>query len=535
MFELFGKKPDHPLSSLAEARRKVAELPHGEARKSLEEITFWLDSIRSAEGFTPALRAEIVLLLDEAGRPFHVEVLHRYLDAPALRNLHVQNHWQAAHVFTIALSEAYSACLEEIGKSQKLPQDVHDKIPLICVRMLHAACNQLKLELMRYAEVDQSVWDRLCSCYRFAELMQLTDATVLAYAGQVAQTSPKRELLRALLLYSSSPGTLSQEQIELSYRIIGHLSGACTLSKTAQRACPYRFDLLSSGQPTRAGSQSEDSPSLRYFGAVSALPSLAKLIEQTEDAPLVTEKRFGVEFTPAMKLAALRHLERYWAPEHPRRSLERREINVYVEVAHGFRAISKLITRYSLTEADGHAPPLTIPEMDVAVPDAAAPVTEVWNVSDMSATGIRAVLTGNLGAWIRIGQLCGIKPQKSDNWWIGMIRRLRTDKEKRVHVGIVLITRNPASLWLRSLGQVVEREFNWQTDSGLFAYEYFPVILLPDANNSYKNATMLMEPGNKVKNAIFQTMLDDSGKSIQVNKLIAAGADYEEVEFEWLK
>jgi hypothetical protein len=534
MFELFGKKPDHPLFSLAEAKRKVAGLPQGEARKSLEEITFWLDSIRSADGFTPVLRAEIVLLLDEAGRPFHTEVLHRYLDEPALRNLHVQNHWQAAHVFTIALSEAYSACLEEIGKSHKLHQDVQDRIPLLCVRMLHAACNQLKLELMRYTEVDQSVWERMWSCYRYAELKQSTDVGVLAYAGQVAQTSPKRELLRALLLYSSSPGTLSAEQIELSYRIIGHLSGACTLSKSTHRACPYRFDLQVNSQPTRAGYASEDSPNIRYFGAVSALPSLTKLIEQTGNGPLVTEKRFGVEFTPEMKLAVLRHLERYWAPEQPRRSLERRDINVYVEVAHGFRTISKLITRYSLTEVDGHSPPLAIPEMDVAAQDTAAPVTEVWNVSDMSATGIRAVLTGNLGAWIRIGQLCGIKPQKGDNWWIGMIRRLRTDKEKRVHVGIVLITRNPASLWLRSLGQVVEREFNWQTDSGLFAYEYFPVILLPDANNTYKHATMLMEPGIRGKNAIFQTMLDDSGKSVQVNKLISSGSDYEEVEFEWL-
>ncbi|MGC2166818.1 MAG: hypothetical protein WA632_12500 [Gallionella sp.] len=153
----------------------------------------------------------------------------------------------------------------------------------------------------------------------------------------------------------------------------------------------------------------------------------------------------------------------------------------------------------------------------------------------MSMGGIRAVLSGNLGAWIKIGQLCAIKPQKGNRWWLGTIRRLSTDTRKKVHVGIELITRSPASLWLRVLGKSVEREFNWKTDSGLFAYEYVPVILLPDANNSYqKNANLLMEPGIFSKDAIYQTMLDESGKSIRVTKLLGAGEDYEKVEFEWL-
>ncbi len=535
MFELFGKKPDHPLFSLAEARLKVADLLQDDPKKSLEEITFWLDTIKGAKGFTPTLRTEIVLLLDEAGRSLQAELLHRYLDASALRNYQVMDLWQAAHVFTIALSETYGACLGEFHRMERIPPEFHDKFPLVCVRMLHAACNQLKLELMRYIEIEVTVWERLWSCYRFAELKQLTDSSVLAYAGQLAQTSPKRELLRALLLYTTSPGTLSADQIELSYRITGYLSGNFTLASIPSEDCPYRFDLLANIAPQKIRPGATHEANTRYFGAVNALPALSKIIEQIEAGPLLTEKRFGLEFTSEQKLEVLKHLMRYWALERPKRKMERRDINAVVEVAHGFRVISKLIARYGPTNMDGLAESShgTL-NLDLAADNIEAVVPEVWSVSDMSMGGIRAVLSGNLGAWLKIGQLCAIRPQKGKSWWLGAIRRLSTDTQKKVHVGIELITKSPASLWLRVLGNGAEREFNWKTESGLFAYEYLPVILLPNANDDHqKNASLLMEPGCFAKDVIYQTMLDDSEKSIRITKLLGAGEDYEKVAFEW--
>ena len=36
---------------LAETRRLFAELQHGEPRKALDNITFWLDSIKDTSGF----------------------------------------------------------------------------------------------------------------------------------------------------------------------------------------------------------------------------------------------------------------------------------------------------------------------------------------------------------------------------------------------------------------------------------------------------------------------------------------------------
>lgn len=61
MFNLFGDKPEHPMCDLAEARRLLAELPQDNPRKALDDMVFWLESIKSVPGFRPEVRAAIVI------------------------------------------------------------------------------------------------------------------------------------------------------------------------------------------------------------------------------------------------------------------------------------------------------------------------------------------------------------------------------------------------------------------------------------------------------------------------------------------
>ena len=536
MFKLFGDKPDHPLYSLAEAKLLLSQLPQDDAKESLEEITFWLESIKSAAGFSPELRIEIILLLDEAGQSLHAELLHRFLSVPRLRDVQGTHLWQGMHAFTKALSEAYASSIREYQQVENKPSNLKQQLPLICVRQLLATSGQLKLDLMQYIEVEPSVWQQMWFCYQFAEIEGCAEGMVPAYAGHTNHTSPKRELLRALVLYISSPGTLSADQIELSYRIAGHFASSFELKKVAEAYCPYQLDLSKNQPPHKTDSNLIGTQNTRLFGAVRALPALKKIIDQIESGTLLQKPRFGSELTPAGELIMLKHLMNYWASELPRRLLERRGINATIEVAHGFRVINQVVTDLNagnITEQNISISKKA-PKIDLAADADIDYTTEVWNISDMSMGGIGAILTGRLGTWVKIGNLCALKPHNGQQWWIGMIRRLFTDIEKKVHVGIQLLSKYPASVELFVLGKGAEDQFNWETDSGLFATEYLPAILLPDANKSYTNATMLMESGHFVSGAIYQIVLDGQSRHIKITKLLAESKDYEHVEFEWM-
>jgi len=537
VFKLFGDKPDHPLHSLAEAKLLLSQLPHDNPKESLEEITFWLESIKSAAGFSPELRTEIILLLDETGQPLLTKLLHQFLSVPRLRDVQGTHLWQGIHAFTKALSDTYSSSIREYQQAKNKPTDISQRIPLICVRQLLAVSGQLKLELMQYIEIDSSVWQQMWFCYQFSETEGCTESMVPAYAGQTILTSPKRELLRALVLYISSPGTLAADQIELSYRIAGRLANSFELKKVAEAACPYQFDLSAYTPPHKTDSNLAASLNTRFFGAVRALPALKEIIEKIESGTELQERHFGNEFTSAGELIVLKHLMNYWGSVLPYRLLERRGISASIEVAHGFRVISRVVTELNAGNiADQGFSALTKGQkIDLADDTDIDFTTEEWNVSDMSMGGIGATLTGRLGNWAKIGSLCALKPHSGQQWWIGMIRRLRTCNDKKINVGIQLLSKYPASVELLILGKGAEDQFNWETDSGLFAIEYLPVILLPDASKSYINATMLMEAGHFVLGGVFQIVVEEQSRHIKITKLLAKSEDYEHVEFEWMK
>ncbi len=536
MFNLFGEKPDHPLYDLDEAQRLLGELPDNEPHKALEEITFWLESIRDAAGFTPDLRTATIMLLDEAGQPRQTELLQRYLEAPHLRDFQGLHLWQGVHAFAQALSAAYHASITEYQHTEKKPHDLVARMPLVCVRQLQAVSAQMKLELMRYIAVDPAAWEMLCTGYAFAESEQCSASMVLAYPGHVIHTNPQRELLHALVLYISSPDTLAADQIEVSFRIAGRLTSFFDLGTAADGNCPYQFDLAAHAPPHRTEKDRPLTPSVRFFGAARALPALQKIIDQNENDPIWQERRFGSEFTPAGKLTVLKHLMTYWAAEPPQRHMARRDINATIEVTHSFRVISQLVTHIDAghaAEQDADAAKKRA-AIDLVAADDIDYSTEVWNIANMSAAGFGATLSGSQGTWIKIGDLCALKPQNGELWWVGMIRRLHTDADKKVCVGIELLAKRPASVWLRVLGKGADRISNWETSSGSFSYDYLPVILLPDEHNAYLHATLLMESGRFVADAIYQMMMGEKSRELKFTKLLAEGEDFEQVAFEWM-
>jgi hypothetical protein len=538
--KIFEGKPDHPLFDVKEAGRLLAELPKDDPFKAMEEIASWLDSVKDVPGFRPEVRAAIIMLLDEAGQPLYAGLLHLYLGAPHLQDFRGKHLWQGLHGFMRTLAEAYAVCVEEYRQAEKKSFEHKELMPVICVRLLRAVAEQMKLQLMHYLDIEQVVWDRLCSCYNFAEANQMAGSMVLAYPKQVIHVSPQRELVRALMLYESSPGTLAPDQIEVSFRIAGRMVSFFDFKDTPDPDCAYCFDPAKPNAPRRADENIQSTPSMRFFGAYKAVPKVADIIAQHEHGLVQQEQRFGSEFTPAGKLTVLKHLQLYWGRDQPHRHQERRGINSAIDVVHSFRTISRLVERMDIDNAQNISEEDAVALKERSGINLAAEndnvdyTTESWTVTDLSVDGIGGIIPNNGGDWLKIGDLCGLKAGNSTTWWVGMVRRLHTDTGGAVHVGIEMLAKKPLSVWLRTLGKGTEKVSNWETSSSSFEYDYLPAILLPDASNSYANATMLLESGSYVPETLYEVMLGEKSRDIKLTDLLAEGEDYEQIGFQWL-
>jgi hypothetical protein len=232
----------------------------------------------------------------------------------------------------------------------------------------------------------------------------------------------------------------------------------------------------------------------------------------------------------------LKHLQTFWEA-HLQRLQERRGIHADIEVVHGFKAISNLVVRIELDQVVNLSE-RTPPNSEAHRPRAgrcSGQPPPAWEVQDVSIAGMGGIVPRSADSWVKIGALCGLKGKGATLWWVGMVRRLKTDPQNKVHFGIEILTKKPLSVWLRTLGKGKERISNWATSSGSFAYDYQPVILLPDEHNAYSNATMLMESGRYVLDAIYEVMMGENSRNIKLTELLAEGGDYEHVRFEWLE
>ncbi|MDD5180474.1 MAG: hypothetical protein PHT15_04365 [Gallionellaceae bacterium] len=531
-------KPDHPMFNAEAAKKLLADLPKNDPLKALEEVTSWLDSFKGTPGFYFRNRLDVARLLDETGQPLHAELLRQYLAEPHLQDFRGMRLWRCCHAFMKALAETYAVCINEYQKTGKKPEDIREQMPVISVRLLRAVAEQMKLGLMRYIEVEQEVWNELYRQYRFVEENQFAESMVYAYAGHAVHTSPQREFLRALALYVSSPGTLAPEQIEVAYRIAARLAGFFVIKATPDAGCTNYLDLANPGAPKHVGENLQATSTIRFFGTDKVVPRLEEIIHRNERGVVEQELRFGNEFTPDGKVIVLKHLQLYWGKEQPHRIQERKGISATIKIVHGFKVISKLVTHIDLnriTSLSGEDA-ARLKERSEGLGLAAEQVdytSEDWAIQDISAQGLGGMLPKNAGSWVKIGALCGISDQNVKQWWVGMVRRLHTDEQGKVHFGIAILTKKPLAVWLRVLGKGAERVSNWETSSGSFAYDYLPAILLPDAHNSYLNATLLMEAQNFVPDSIYEVMMGEKSRNLKLAELLAEGDDYEQVSFQW--
>lgn len=527
------------MSSISEAKSLLAELPKDNNFQALEEVTSWLGSVTDTQGFRSKLRIDLTSLLDETGQPFYTELLKNYLAAPHLQDFQGTHIWHGMHNFSKALVAAYEACLAEWREEEIIPSERKEQVTQLCVRALRFLAEQLKLELMRYIDIKPALWEQMFRWYSFAENRQLAETMVFAYPGHAIHTSPQRELVRALMLYESSTDSLAPDQIEVSFRIAGRMASHFDFKTERDASSEYFIDLSAPGAPRLPDDSIPATPSIRFFSALHALPKIDEIIRQHEHGAITEERRFGSEFTPDGKLTVLKHLRVYWNMTQPHRLFERRGISALIEVAHGFRIISHLVTHVDLDQVAGlsgeDAGKLKErAKISVVAEEDADFISEMWSVTDLSVNGIGAMIPRASGAWVKIGDLCGIKAQHAQGWWVGTIRRLHADEHGIMHAGMEVLTRKPLSVWLRILGQGAERVSNWETSSGSFQYDYLPAILLPDENNSYVDANMLLETGCYSPDNVYEVMLGERSREIQLTGLLAEGEDYELASFRWL-
>ena len=493
MLNLFGSsKPDHPMAELKDARRILDEIPANDAFRALDELTHWLESVRTTEGFKPDDRVQLAQLIDEAAQ-VHARKLQRdYISNPRLSKFQEQRLWGAIHGFWGEVAQLYTACMDLYSSGAKGADAIRNLLPLLTARALRALAAQIKWRYIRYGPFDNSIWASLAKVYALAETRKFTQARVAVYPGSPGESSPEQEFLRVAMLAASSPDSLLPMEMEIAERLIAHFSTSFKLVPEQQPDIAYWIDLAVGHPPLRLARPPQHAPSLRFFAAGKASQELDELIKTIAASGQVPSTiGLGGSYDAGMVLEVLKHLALYWSPKPPERRHPRHRVKSRLNVTPGLQGLhSMLDPSSSLDFNQGHV--------------------ENWIVDDVSAGGFGATIPQVKGEWLRVGCLVGLQPEGGENWVIGVIRRLNRDTALQGSVGIQSLARIAIPMRL-------------QVQGGSDAES---AILLNPAAEALE-VQFLLSPGVFVPGQSFQ--FERNGKTVLLMQasVIERGDDYE--------
>jgi len=498
---LKGSKGEHPLTDEKAAKEAIKDLPHGDPFKTLEELTYWLESLKDAGGMKVTRVFELAEMIDLAGKNHYRKLAQQYTSAgPRLPRFQENRLFTTAVNFWRALAVAYEIYLRKSSGSGWGTN--RGTVAIACARILRARTVLIKWQLLRYGPLERENWENISSAYTLAEEKGFSNESIIVYAG--IQSTAQRELLQALMLCISSTYSLLPNELEVAERVIAQYAHLYQFERNAADGLHYVVDLASGASPSRLMPGARQSPTARYFGPGEAATQLKKLIVSLEkDGALPAGVHLGAEFDGTLLLTVLEHLSRYWAPELPARGEKRREVVSRINVVHGFDDILVAIAAGEERVAD----------LDYKI--------ETWVVENESGGGYGAIIP-LVNDWLTVGTLLGIRRDNSAAWGVGVVRRVNNDNRLTRHVGIQVLSRGGSVVNINPVGKTRGGE---------------SVILLPsNADDSIGRTEMnfLMPFGSFSPSTSYEMEAYERKYLLVPRGLIESGEDFEMAKFRLL-
>ena len=433
ILNLFSSRPDHLLGDAKELKRVITELPQDNAFRVIDEVCGWFESLHQADDFRVDHLFDVIRQLDEAAQHAVRRLTRDYLNSPRMSKSEERRLWSIGYNYWGEVSSLYAHCLDRVRQhpKDKGSEALNPQLPLIATRLLAARAAQMKWVAYRYSPIGEDLWRGLGQPYLAADEAGYAQKPVSLYPAQPGLTSVMQQYLQALILFSSSTGSLMPLEIELADRLAAHFLPGFVFTKDCLPDSVYWIDAAIGLPPVRmARLPDQMSPSLRFFAPGTVPQALNALMRTVERGEVPKDLNLGGEYPAKTVLPVLRHLRTYWAPEPPQREHPRHAVKTRIAVLNGFDDC------------------FTVLAGDVARLGKER-LAESWIVENVSQGGFCARTDDLASDWVRVGTLLGVQPEGSENWVLGVIRRFHKDSASRATLGIQSFSRQAVSIDLR--------------------------------------------------------------------------------------
>jgi hypothetical protein len=493
----------------------------------LRDLSAWLQEAKDIPGDQEKVRSEILALIQEAGDMHVAKLLTQSIARPSGQQAPHASNWNALDHYLRGLTDALCSSATHLLEQVKADPSLQLQAAGGAARALQACRMTAKVHLVRYLSVPPRLWHVAYTVHGEAEKADVAAKSIRMHSAQKAPTTVTQELLRLLMLQSSSPEMMAPEQIEVADRVIEQLGGDFTLRPRGSADNAFWFDASGEQPPQRAASKPpEPHADARYFGpgiGFDALERFHKELAQMRRAADV--KLFGRDIPAYVQASAVRHLLLFWGQASPYAPPVHAEATGTVNVIHGYGQIWQQLshvrsatTELSLTEDD-----------DGAV---LAPVT--WTLRDTGGGELGVEIPLHSGDWARSGDAVAVSLQGDGKYWLGLIRSMHAEPGRGMHANIAILSREPQAVQLRPVVEQGEADGITESAARQFAFNSVRAVILSDGSAGSQKANFLLPPEHWQAGRIYEGTVAGTPRHLHSLQLLRRGDDYVRASFEWV-
>jgi hypothetical protein len=501
-----GFKSDHPLDDKEGGRILLEGLQAKDPVSALEEVSGYLDQVKTADGLSPQRAYGLVDLLDRTGRAQYRKLTALYVsESHRLTRFQQARTAGAASALCQQLADGYRYCLAKYEVGAMGASALRPYLHRIAARALRAYGGQLKWTLLRYGPIERRIWEGVGQLYVASQSLGFLREPLVLYRGQAMQTTPEQECLTVLMLAVSAPDGLLPIQLDLAERLIARCAPQFVSSATAADGLHYVFDLGAAHPPGRLSKISGLPASTLFFGPGTGGRQIAELTEfVTRHGAVPADFSIGGEYSLERVTETLRHLGRYWSRDLPERRQRRRRHVESVSVVHEYEEV--------VANAGG----LFLESPFVSN-------EEPWTIEDQSQGGFGAFVKQPHGHWIRVGQLIGVRRDEGVTWAVGVVRRVTADREGNHRVGVEILSEGGAAVSVLP-ASATDRDEDLPEDGEV-------CVLLSNTGAQPGEVTLLLRPGLHRPGQALEMRAYDRAYLLTPLGLAEKGGDFELARF----
>ncbi|HKA40017.1 MAG TPA: hypothetical protein VKD25_09615 [Burkholderiales bacterium] len=521
--------PDHPMGDPAAAARVLAGLRDFDPVTALDDLGTYVDAVKKGiPGGDEQVRGEILSLIQEAGEAHVSAVLARFVAHPRDRAAR-ESDWSTLNDYVRELAGTLCASARILlSKAASTPSLQHAGAAG-AARGLHTARTLAKVYLLRYLTVPPKLWQVAYAVHGDAEKAGCATTAVRMHAAQKTTTTVTQELLRMLMLQTSSPEMMTPEQIDAADRLIEHLGGDFTLRPPGVSDNPFCFDPASDHPPHRAPGQPPGPDSaIRYFGPGAGYDALDRLQHQLATASAADMKVLARDVPPNVQIAAVRHLHESWGRESPHAPPVHKPATGTLQVIHGYGQIWQHISQ---VRSSGATELALVEEGDRAAAPAAP---ETWALRDAGGNELGVEVAQSLSGRARCGDLLGVTLQGKNECWVGMIRSLHAEPGRGLHVNISVMSQQPQAVQLRPVIKKGEANVVSEAAARQFDFKSVKAIIVSDGAGTQK-ASYLLSLASWEEGRVYEVTIGGATRFLRSLHVVRRGDDFVRAAFEWVQ